>query len=54
MMNNNDAQTTIAKYTRYGRPYLVSSGYEDGMKFIFTMPPIMIDILCAADFMQCD
>ena len=51
---SDDAQTTIAKYTRYGRPYLVSSGYEDGVTFIFTMPPIMSDVLCAANFMQFD
>jgi hypothetical protein len=42
---SDDAQATLARYSCYGRPYLVSYGYEDGVKYIFTMSLLMIDIL---------
>ena len=42
------------RYTKYGRPYLVSCGYSDGIKYIFTMSPIMVNVLGEADFIQCD
>ena len=35
-------------------PYLVSSGIEDGIKFIFTMSPCMSKVGSEADFLQCD
>ena len=44
----------LTKYRRYGRPYLVSSGMEDGIKFIFTMSPYMSKIASEADFIQTD
>ena len=47
---SDDAQATLARYSCYGRPYLVSYGYEDGVKYIFTMSLLM----SAADFNQCD
>ena len=40
----------LTKYRHYGRPYLVSSGIEDGIKFIFTMSPFMSKIASEADF----
>ena len=49
-----DDQATFTKYTDYGRPYLVSCGYEEGVKFIFTMSPLMVEVLSSADFIQCD
>ena len=44
----------LTKYQRHGRPYLVSSGIEDGIKFIFTMSPYMSKIASEADFIQTD
>ena len=44
----------LTNYRRYGRPYLVSSGIEDGIKFIFTMSPFMSKIASEADFIQTD
>ena len=44
----------LNEYKRYGRPYLVASGIEDGIKFIFTMSPVMAKIASEADFIQCD
>ena len=29
------------RFRKYGRPYLVASGIENGIKFIFTMSPYM-------------
>lgn len=41
-------------YKTYGRPYLISTGFEDGMKYIFTMSPLMNKLADSAEFMQCD
>ena len=41
-------------YKKYGRPYLVSAGIEDGVNYIFTMTPLMIKVANRAEFMQCD
>ena len=44
----------LNEYKRNGRPYLVACGIEDGIKFIFTMSPVMAKIASEADFIQCD
>ena len=44
----------IDKYKQYGRPYLVTSGFEEGIKYIFTMSPTMAKFVSEADFIQCD
>ena len=44
----------LTRYQHHGRPYLVSSGIEDGIKFIFTMSPYMSKIASEADFIQTD
>ena len=36
------------------RPCLVASGFEEGVKYIFTMSPIMAKVASEADFIQCD
>ena len=41
-------------YKTYGRPYLVSAGFENDIKYIFTMSPLMVKIAGRAEFMQCD
>ena len=38
---SDDNEEKSSKYKEY-RPYLVASGYEDGIKYIFTMSPLMI------------
>ena len=45
---SDDTDQRVSKYTKYGTPYLVSSGYEDGVKYIFTMSPIMTQVLSEA------
>ena len=34
--------------------YLVVSGFEEGIKYIFTMSPTMVKVASEADFIQCD
>ena len=41
-------------YEKYGQPYLVSAGIEEGIKYIFTMTPLMMKVANSAEFMQCD
>ena len=41
----------LNEYKHNGRPYLVTSGMEDG---IFTMSPVMAKIASEADVIQCD
>ena len=38
------------KFRKYGRPYLVASGIDNGIKFIFTMSPYMSKVASEADF----
>lgn len=42
------------KYKEHGRPYLVASGIEEGIKYIFTMSPTMVKVATEADFVLCD
>ena len=42
-------ETELNEYKRNGRPYLVACGIEDGIKFIFTMSPVMAKIASEAD-----
>ena len=44
----------IQCYEKYGRPYLVSADIEEGIKYIFTMTPLMMKVANSAEFMQCD
>ena len=37
-----------------GDPYLGAAGIEDGIKFIFTMTPLMPIIAAASEFIQTD
>ena len=43
-----------SKYKTYGRPYLVAAGYEEGVKYIFTMSSLMTKVIADAEFIQCD
>ena len=42
------------RFRKYGRPYLVASGIENGIKFIFTMSPYTSKVASEADLLQCD
>lgn len=54
MSISGDAEETLLKYKSYGRPYLVSAGMEEGIKYIFTISPLMAEIVSESDFLQCD
>ena len=49
-----DSKERIQIYKKYGRPYLVAAGIEDGIKFIFTMTPLMAKIAATSEFIQTD
>ena len=49
-----DDQDKLKKYQKQGRPYLVSAGIEEGIRYIFTMSPLMAKIASEAEFIQCD
>ena len=42
------------KYQGYGRPYLISAGVENGIKYSFAMSPLMAKVLSEAQFLQTD
>ena len=39
---------------KLSRPYLVSGGIENGIQYIFTMNPLMSEILSKAEFIEAD
>ena len=39
---------------KLSRPYLVSAGLDDGIKYIFTMSPYMSQLLSTSEFIQTD
>ena len=47
--NSGDPELRVQKYKQYGQPYLVSAGIEKGIKFIFTMTPLMSSVASEAD-----
>ena len=36
------------------RPYLVATGFEDGVNYVFTMNPLMSQVLVEAEFVEAD
>ena len=50
------SEESMKHYKAYGWPYLVSAGIENhyGLKYIFTMTPLIIKVADSAEFMQCD
>ncbi len=53
-MRSGDFRDSGQIYKRYGRPYLNAVGIEDGIRYVFTMSPLMSKVATEADFMQCD
>ena len=45
---DDDSRLTI--YRQHGWPYLIASGIDEGIKFIFTMSPLMTKVASEADF----
>ena len=49
-----DAKEKLALYIKHGRPYLIAGGIENGVRFLFTMSPLMSKIAASSEFIQCD
>ena len=41
-------------FNKPSRPYIVSAGLEDGVKYIFTMNPYMSELLSTSEFIETD
>ena len=50
MSSDNDEKLKV--YRKLGRPYLISVGLEGGVKFIFTMSPLMATVAANSEFIQ--
>lgn len=49
-----DNDEKLKEYRKLGRPYLISAGLEGGVKFIFTMSPLMATVAANSQFIQID
>ena len=49
-----NSATEQSKLRKLSRPYLVSAGYEDGINYIFTMNPMMSELLANSEFIEAD
>ena len=49
-----DDGKTRKENSKFGRPYFIAVGIEDGVKYILTISPLICDILCSADFLEAD
>ena len=47
-------ETSQEKYRRLGRPYIRKAGFEEGMKFLLVMSPLMSTTLASAPFIEAD
>ena len=53
-MHRNDDSHQQTPYQELGRPYLVSAGVENGVRYAFAMSPLMSKMLSTAEFLQSD
>ena len=51
---SNYSQSMRNELTKLSRPYLVSAGIEKGIQYIFTMNPLMCEVLAQAEFIEAD
>ena len=51
---SNFSQSASAELRKLSRPYLISAGIENGIQFIFTMNPLMSEVLSKAEFIEAD
>ena len=54
LQRSSDTVARKQKYLGLGRPYLVSTGMENGINYIFVMSPFMAHTAARADFIQTD
>ena len=49
-----DNDEKLKEYRKLGKPYRISAGLEGGVKFIFTMSPLMATVAANSEFIQTD
>ena len=49
-----DCQKDSTRLNKFMRPYMVSAGIEEGIKFIFCMSPFMYSPLAESVFIEVD
>ena len=52
--NESNLCSSSNELKKLSRPYLVSAGIENGLQYIFTMNPLMSEILAKAEFIEAD
>ena len=48
------SQPASVKLGKLSRPYLISAGIDNGIRYIFTMNPLMSEVLSKAEFIEAD
>ena len=51
---SNVSQQANAELRKLSRPYLISAGIENGIRYVFTMNPLMSKVLSKAEFIEAD
>ena len=51
---SNVSQPANAELRKLSRPYLISAGIENGIRYVFTMNPLMSKVLSKAEFIEAD
>lgn len=51
-LTGNDSD--IKELKKITRPYLISAGIEDGIKYVFCMNPLMCSLLAESEFIEAD
>ena len=51
---DDDSRLTIHRQHGWLAMYFIASGIDEGIKFIFTMSPLMAKVASEADFSQCN
>ena len=51
---SNCSHSLSSELKKLSRSYLVSAGIENGIQYIFTMNPLMLEILSKAEFIEAD
>ena len=47
---NSDNDKKLQKYREMGRPYMLSAGIDQKIRFVFTMSPLMTKVATESDF----
>ena len=51
---SNFSQPASAELRKLSRPYLISAGTDNGIRYIFTMNPLMSEVVSKAEFIEAD